>query len=193
MDCAIDGRARMKAPLPPPYSAETQQMHDIATGAMSVGIPPHQNGDPAPPNPLFLGAPDRLDRIYAAQRHVAAEMAKNFRGYPSDAAGRVSALCTAIIQEAAELQNKTGWKWWKRPGRFDKEHALDDLAGILHFAIQAAMELGAEPDDLVKEYERVAAANAGRRKGRHWMEDKAPCGPAWRRDHGAANSAPARQ
>ena len=109
---------------------------------------------------------DRLERIFAAQGRVTAETGVRPRGYPIDTEGRVSALSTAIIQEAAELQNTTNWKWWKRcaPGQFDKAHAREELIDVFHFAVQAAIVLGMGPDDLVAEYERKAAVNVQRQR-----------------------------
>ena len=85
-------------------------------------------------------------------------------GYPAGIEGRVSALCTAIIQEAAELQNEAGWKWWKVRGPFNMAGAREELVDIFHFAVQAAIELGMEPDDLVDEYERKASINVERQE-----------------------------
>lgn len=112
-------------------------------------------------------AKDRLERIFAAQLRVTAETGVEPRGYPTDTEGRVSALCTAIIQEAAELQNTTGWKWWKKrraPEQFDMAHAREELIDVFHFAVQAAIALGMGPDDLVAEYERKAAINVERQR-----------------------------
>ena len=38
----------------------------------------------------------------------------NLDRYPNDTEGRISALCTAMIHEAVELQRTTNWKWWKK-------------------------------------------------------------------------------
>ena len=51
---------------------------------------------------------DRLDEIFKLQKGLS-EIMKLDR-YPKDAEGRVSALCTAIMHEAVELQRTTNWK-----------------------------------------------------------------------------------
>ena len=108
---------------------------------------------------------DRLERIFSAQRRVTAMTGSDPPGYPRDVDGRVSALCTAIIQEAVELQNTTGWKWWKQSAApLDMAHAREELVDVLHFAVQAAIVLGMSPDDLVAEYERKAAINVRRQE-----------------------------
>ena len=114
-------------------------------------------------DPKHTGRIDRLDRMYAAQRRVMAATGRGSGGYPPDAEGRVAALCTAIMHEAAELQDTTEWKWWKRMKEpFDEARAREELVDILHFAVQAAIVLGMDPDDLAAEYERKAAANVRR-------------------------------
>ena len=129
----------------------------VGTGqAATEAAEPHQHAD-------------LLGRMYAAQRSVMDEIGAGRAGYPHDTEGRVSSLCTAIIQEAAELQNTTGWKWWKKNNKstarhFNEAHAREELADIFHFAVQAAIVLGMEPADLVAEYERKAAVNVRRQR-----------------------------
>ena len=82
--------------------------------------------------------------------------------YPEGAEERVSALCTAIVHEAIELQRTTNWKWWKKPGKFDAAAAREELADIWHFVVQASLELGMTPEDLLAEYERKHAVNVDR-------------------------------
>ncbi len=93
---------------------------------------------------------DRLDAIFKMQKELA-DMMKPDR-YPADRERRVSALCTAMIHEAAELQRLTNWKWWKSPVPFDESKAREELADILHFVIQAHIEMGMTPEDILKEY-----------------------------------------
>ena len=53
---------------------------------------------------------DRLDSIFSMQKGL--ENMMNLDRYPKDTEGKVSALCTAIMHEAVELQRTTNWKWW---------------------------------------------------------------------------------
>ena len=55
---------------------------------------------------------DRLDSIFSMQKGL--ENMMNLDRYPKDTEGKVSALCTAIMHEAVELQRTTNWKWWRR-------------------------------------------------------------------------------
>lgn len=105
---------------------------------------------------------DSLGAIFEMQKRFAASV--NGGTYPEGMDARVSALCTAIIQEAAELQATTNWKWWKKPTDFDVEHAREELVDILHFVVQAAIELGLSPEGVIAEYRRKNEINRERQR-----------------------------
>ena len=105
---------------------------------------------------------DRLEHIFGLQRGLADAMRPG--RYPEGAEERVSALCTAIIHEAVELQRTTNWKWWKTPAEFDAAAAREELIDVLHFVVQASIELGLTPDDIVEEYERKNEINRERQR-----------------------------
>ena len=52
---------------------------------------------------------DKLEEIFSLQKGLTEMM--NLDRYPDDIEGRISALCTAMIHEAIELQRTTNWKW----------------------------------------------------------------------------------
>ena len=54
---------------------------------------------------------DKLEEIFSLQKGLTEMM--NLDRYPDGIEGRISALCTAMIHEAIELQRTTNWKWWK--------------------------------------------------------------------------------
>ena len=105
---------------------------------------------------------DRLDSIFSMQKGL--EDMMNLDRYPKDTEGKVSALCTAIMHEAVELQRTTNWKWWKTPTEFDEAEAREELIDIWHFVVQAPLELNLTPDDILKEYERKNEINRQRQK-----------------------------
>ncbi len=105
---------------------------------------------------------DRLDVIFALQRELAGVMKQG--KYPKEPEERVSALCTAIIHEAVELQRTTNWKWWKTPTEFDKSEAKEELIDIWHFVVQASLELNLTPDDILAEYKRKNQINRDRQR-----------------------------
>lgn len=105
---------------------------------------------------------DRLDEIFAMQKGLAEMM--NLDRYPKDPEGRVSALSTAIMHEAVELQRTTNWKWWKKPTQFNESDAREELIDIWHFVVQASLELNLTPDDIVQEYKKKNEINRNRQK-----------------------------
>jgi dimeric dUTPase (all-alpha-NTP-PPase superfamily) len=105
---------------------------------------------------------DRLDMIFRLQKGLSEMM--NLDRYPKDPEGRVSALSTAIMHEAVELQRTTNWKWWKKPTKFDKAEAREELIDIWHFVVQASLELNLTPDDIVEEYKKKNEINRERQK-----------------------------
>ena len=105
---------------------------------------------------------DKLESIFTLQKGLADMM--NLDRYPTDVEGKISALCTAIMHEAVELQRTTNWKWWKTPTAFNEEEAREELIDIWHFVIQASLELNLSPEDILKEYQRKNEINTQREK-----------------------------
>jgi dimeric dUTPase (all-alpha-NTP-PPase superfamily) len=105
---------------------------------------------------------DKLESIFALQKSLADMM--NLDRYPKDVEGKISALCTAIMHEAVELQRTTNWKWWKTPTAFNEAEAKEELIDIWHFVIQASLELNLSPEDILKEYQRKNQINRQREK-----------------------------
>jgi dimeric dUTPase (all-alpha-NTP-PPase superfamily) len=77
---------------------------------------------------------------------------------------RISALCTAIIHEAVELQRLTNWKWWKKMLEFDENQAKEELIDVWHFVVDASIELGMTPQNIVDEYIKKNQINKDRQK-----------------------------
>ncbi len=103
---------------------------------------------------------DRLEIIFKLQEGLAKMM--NLDRYPKDLEGKLSALCTAIVHEATELQRTTNWKWWKKPTAFNQAVAREELIDIWHFVVQASLELNMTPDDILKEYQKKNKINQER-------------------------------
>lgn len=103
---------------------------------------------------------DTLEAIFSMQKELASMM--DLSRYPASTEGRVSALSTAIIHEAVELQRLTSWKWWKKPAPLDGAAAREELIDIWHFVIQASIELGMSPADILEEYKKKNKVNRDR-------------------------------
>jgi dimeric dUTPase (all-alpha-NTP-PPase superfamily) len=103
---------------------------------------------------------DSLDTIFSIQKELASMM--DLSRYPTSIEARVSALSTAIVHEAVELQRLTSWKWWKKPTPFDSEAAKEELIDIWHFVVQTSIELGMGPSDVLSEYKKKNKVNRDR-------------------------------
>ena len=105
---------------------------------------------------------DRLETIFKLQKGLSEMM--NLDRYPKDSEGKISALSTAIMHEAVELQRTTNWKWWKTPTPFNEVEAREELIDIWHFVVQASLELNLTPNDIVEEYKRKNEINRERQR-----------------------------
>ena len=103
---------------------------------------------------------DSLQDIFNMQNSLTQMM--DLSRYPHTAEARISNLATAIIHEAVELQRLTGWKWWKKPVHFDEQSAKEELIDIWHFVVQASIELGMKPSDIVEQYKKKNDTNKSR-------------------------------
>jgi dimeric dUTPase (all-alpha-NTP-PPase superfamily) len=103
---------------------------------------------------------DTLESIFSMQKELASIM--DLSRYPASTEDRISALSTAIVHEAVELQRLTSWKWWKKPAPFDKAAAKEELIDIWHFVVQASIELGMAPADILEEYKKKNRVNRDR-------------------------------
>jgi dimeric dUTPase (all-alpha-NTP-PPase superfamily) len=103
---------------------------------------------------------DTLEAIFSMQKDLTSAM--DLSRYPASVEGRVSALSTAIVHEAVELQRLTSWKWWKKPTIFDSDAAKEELIDIWHFVVQASIELKMNPADILEEYTKKNKVNRDR-------------------------------
>lgn len=103
---------------------------------------------------------DTLEEIFRLQKEYLSTF--RFERYPNSLEERISALCTAIIHEATELQDLTSWKWWKTFRGFDVERAKEELIDILHFFVQACIEMNLTPNDILNLYRAKNYVNRNR-------------------------------
>jgi dimeric dUTPase (all-alpha-NTP-PPase superfamily) len=126
---------------------------DAITGKMERRIMPnHFNGNNND------GSEDMLECLFRKQNELHqtitthsssddSQYSKKFLSLSKEE--RLSALCTAIIHEAVELQRLTNWKWWKK--RVD-------------FVIDASIELEMTPYDILTAYTTKNQINKDRQK-----------------------------
>jgi dimeric dUTPase (all-alpha-NTP-PPase superfamily) len=84
--------------------------------------------------------------------------------YPRSKEARISSLAVAMVHEAVELQRLTNWKWWKKPIRFDEALAKEEIIDLWHFVVQASIELGMTPKEILDEYTKKNQINMERQE-----------------------------
>lgn len=67
--------------------------------------------------------------------------------------GGVSGNLTALMVEAAEMQNAVGhFKWWKKNHVCDEKEALEEYVDILFFWLQAGILMDWTPEQIYEAY-----------------------------------------
>lgn len=111
---------------------------------------------------------DRLAEIFALQ----AELAEYYRTvrpdgfYSEEPLSRCTTWTRALIHECCELDNELNWKPWKNPQDLaaNREERLAEMADLLHFLIQLAMDQGFSATDLYQAYIRKNQENRQRQR-----------------------------
>ena len=115
------------------------------------------------------GQPDRLAEVFALQ----ADLAQYYQEvrpdgfYSSPPADRCTTWTRAIVHECCELDDELQWKPWKnaRDLRENRDERLLEMADILHFFIQLALDQGFSASEIYEAYRRKNAEN--RRRQQH--------------------------
>jgi dimeric dUTPase (all-alpha-NTP-PPase superfamily) len=99
---------------------------------------------------------DRLADIFARQAALG-EFYRAMRPdgfYSQEPLARCTTWTRAIIHECCELDNELNWKPWKNPTDPDatRQARLMEMADILHFVVQLALDQGFNDDDLYQAY-----------------------------------------
>lgn len=103
---------------------------------------------------------DILETIFKLQKELASLIASE--RYPRIKEERISALATAMIHEAVEIQRLTNWKWWKKRMEFNETQAKEEVIDLWHFLIQMSIELGMTPEEILSEYMKKHRINKER-------------------------------
>lgn len=74
--------------------------------------------------------------------------------YALPPAERCTEWTRAIVHECCELDDELGWKPWKNPPdrNGNRERRLDEMADILHFFVQLALDQGFSAEDVYRAY-----------------------------------------
>jgi NTP pyrophosphatase (non-canonical NTP hydrolase) len=111
---------------------------------------------------------DRLDDLFALQIDLA-EMYRAHRPngfYAQEPITRCTTWTKALLHEVCELDDALNWKPWKNPQDLaqNSSHRMDEMADILHFFLQLAIDQGFTADDLFAAYQRKHAENRRRQE-----------------------------
>ncbi len=112
--------------------------------------------------------PDRLDALFAQQKALeqmyVARRSEGFYSLPP--MERCTTWTRALLHEVCELDDELNWKPWKNPQDLNqnRERRLDEMADILHFFLQLALDQGFTADDLFAAYQRKHEENRRRQE-----------------------------
>lgn len=111
---------------------------------------------------------DRLLDIFARQASLAKFYAQvrpqGFYALPPRE--RLTTWTRAIVHECCELDDELSWKPWKnvRPEAETRQARLDEMADILHFFVQLALDQGFSADEVHTAYIRKNDENRARQQ-----------------------------
>ncbi len=109
---------------------------------------------------------DRLDDLFAMQAELAAvyRAARPEGFYALPPIERCPMWIRALVHEACELEDELNWKPWKNPQDLTQNHArrIDEMADILHFFLQLALDQGFSADEIFAAYAAKLAENRRR-------------------------------
>ena len=112
--------------------------------------------------------PDRLNALFAQQAELGQFYREQRAGgfYSQEPITRCTTWTRAIVHECCELDNELNWKPWKNPRPLDanREERLLEMADILHFFLQLALDQGFSADDIYAAYRRKNAENHERQR-----------------------------
>ncbi len=125
---------------------------------------------------------DKLDDIFARQTDLSAfYLAVRASGfYSQEPITRCTTWTRAIVHECCELDNELNWKPWKNPRDLaaNRQERLLEMADILHFLVQLALDQGFSADELYRAYLAKNEENRRRQTGDpRYKADQEPSAP----------------
>lgn len=118
--------------------------------------------------PVSYAEDDMLAGIFRRQADLAQYYAQvrpdGF--YSAPPLERCTTWTRAIVHECCELDNELGWKPWKNATALDETRAarLMEMADILHFVVQLALDQGFSAEMLYRAYVEKNAENRRRQQ-----------------------------
>jgi NTP pyrophosphatase (non-canonical NTP hydrolase) len=113
---------------------------------------------------------DRLETLFTLQAELAAMyLALRPEGfYAQEPLTRCTTWTRALMHEICELDDEFNWKPWKNPQNLNLDQnrmrRLDEMADVLHFFLQLALDQGFTAEDIFAAYTRKHAENQRRQR-----------------------------
>ncbi len=112
---------------------------------------------------------DKLEDIFTQQAKLGEfyRMVRPDGFYSQEPITRCTVWTRAIVHECCELDNELNWKPWKNPTDLEtnRQARLMEMADILHFVVQLALDQGFSADDLYQAYLAKNRENRRRQTG----------------------------
>ncbi|MBA3827202.1 MAG: dUTP diphosphatase [Ktedonobacterales bacterium] len=111
---------------------------------------------------------DRLADLFAMQADLA-EMYRAHRPngfYAQEPITRCTTWTRALLHEVCELDDELNWKPWKNPQDLaqNSPRRIDEMADILHFFLQLAIDQGFTAEDIFAAYSSKHSENRRRQE-----------------------------
>ena len=107
---------------------------------------------------------DKLDRIFAMQRALDADIAVR-RDLHFSREEWIQKGVLAMFSELAEVLDETRFEWWKKPRPIDNGALKEELVDVLHFFIGTCIRSGMDADELFRLYAEKNRENYNRQHG----------------------------
>lgn len=125
---------------------------------------------------------DKLDRIFALQKHLDTEIIEKRNLQNITPAEWVQKDVLAILSELAELLDEVNFKWWKNEKPIDTKALHEELVDVLHFFVSMCIHAGLDAEGLYAVYEEKNKENIDRQYGRSHKAGYAADGSGGARD-----------
>ena len=111
---------------------------------------------------------DRLETLFALQAELA-QMYRVYRPvgfYAQEPITRCTTWTRAMMHEICELDDELNWKPWKNSHDLvaNRDRRLDEMADVLHFFLQLALDQNFTADEIFAAYEGKHAENRRRQE-----------------------------
>lgn len=112
---------------------------------------------------------DMLETMFKTQKDFHKRLNPDFEGVPeSGREDKLARTARNIMMEGAELMDQLNWKEWKKTKKqVEWEQVRYEIADIMAFLMNAAIEAGMTAEDFFQFYMRKAEVNVKRQENKY--------------------------